>query len=105
MAREARDLGIPAFCGQVVLGHAIAELHQSVLDMAGVLFIAEIFTDLLLRERAAKPSAPPEQEGHEHDEPGGEEKDDPATPAQTEGALPRVRGIVRRNPCAGLGLR
>jgi len=54
-----------------VLGHAIAELHQSVLDMAGVLFIAEIFTDLLLRERAAKPSAPPEQESALDGRPAG----------------------------------
>jgi len=57
-----------------MLAHAFAELHERMLDVTWMLVIVQILADLFVRELAAKPRAPPKQEGHQHDQPCGEEK-------------------------------
>src|SRR5213595_3657912 len=56
--------------------HAFADLHQRVLNMARLLRVLEILTDLLVRELPSEPGVPPEQKGHEHDQPRGHEEQD-----------------------------
>ncbi len=48
MRRKARELRVPARCARIVAGHALAQLHQSVLDVTGVLVVVQIFGDLLV---------------------------------------------------------
>src|SRR5205807_9983669 len=57
------------------------------LDVAWMLFISEVFGDLFIGELASKPGVPPEQERHEDDQPGGDEK---------ERAIPRGHFVMRR---------
>ena len=63
-----------------------AELDERMLDVAGVLFVGQVFGDLFIGELAAEPSVPPEEEGHEDDEPGSEEE---------EGAIARGHFVMR----------
>ena len=51
---------------------ALADLHQSMLDVAGVLVVGQILRDLLVGKAAAKPAVLPEQKGKQHDKPSGE---------------------------------
>ena len=71
---QVQKLRIPARCAGVLAGHAFTELDEGVLDVAGVLGIVQIFGDLRVGEMAAEPGAPPKQEGHEDNQPGGEEE-------------------------------
>ena len=57
-----------------VLGYALANLNQSMLDMAGMFFVMQVFVDLFVREVPPKPRIPPEEERHEHDQPCREEE-------------------------------
>src|SRR6266851_5726004 len=57
------------------------------LDVARVLFISEVCADLFVRELASEPGVPPEQERHEDDQPGGDEK---------ERAIARGHFVMRR---------
>ena len=45
------------------------------LDVARVLVVIQVFGDLRVGEMATEPGAPPEQERHEHNQPGDEEKE------------------------------
>ena len=55
--------------------HTFAHLDQGMLDVAGVLVVLQVFGDLLVREMAPEPSVPPEEKGHEHQQPSGDEKE------------------------------
>src|SRR4029077_12310483 len=77
---------MPSRRSGIVAAHALAELHESMLDVARVLFVLEVFGDLPVGEAAAEPGVPPEEEGHENDEPGGDEN---------EGASARRHFVVR----------
>src|SRR5215470_11429371 len=96
MGGEPNDVGIPSLRGYVLPCYTVAELHQCVLDMSRMLFIVQVFADSLLGKRAAKPSAPPKQERHQHDEPGREEKKYAIAPSQTERARARHRRTINR---------
>src|SRR6266852_352806 len=78
MRRETNHFRIPARRRRIAASHALAELHERVLDVARMLFIVEEFGDLLVGEPAAEPGVPPKQERHEHDQPGGEENEEAA---------------------------
>ena len=55
--------------------HALAQLHQRMLDVTRLLPIVEVLVQLLVGELPSEPGVPPEQERHEDDQPaGGEEK-------------------------------
>src|SRR5437762_10020809 len=71
----------------VVAAHALAELDEGMLDVTRMLLIVQEFADLLAGELAPKPGVPPEQERHEDDQPGGEEK---------QRAIPRGHFVMRR---------
>jgi hypothetical protein len=45
-------------------GDALAYLHQSLLDVARLLCVVQVFSELLVRKFPAKPGVPPEQKGH-----------------------------------------
>jgi hypothetical protein len=47
--------------------HALTELHQRMLYVTRMLFVMQIFADLLVGKLAPKPRVPPEQQRHEHD--------------------------------------
>src|SRR4029077_1934400 len=66
---------IPARRSRIVAAHALAELHEGMLDVARVLFVLEVFVNLPVRKPAAEPGVPPEQEGHEDDQPGSDENE------------------------------
>src|SRR5690349_24879091 len=55
--------------------HALAELNEGVLNVARMFFVLQVCGDLFVGKAAAKPSVPPKEEGHEDDEPGGDEKE------------------------------
>src|SRR6266702_5116644 len=84
--RQPDHFWIPARRAGVVASHALAELDEGMLDSARMLFVPEVFADLFVGELAAKPGVPPEQEGHEDDQPGGNEK---------ERAIPRGHLVMR----------
>jgi hypothetical protein len=46
-----------------------------VLDVARLLVVVEVLSELLVGEMAAKPGIPPEQKRHEDDEPSGDEEE------------------------------
>src|SRR5207245_10718879 len=92
MRSQADQIGIPTRCGCVTATHALAELNESVLDVARMLFVLEVFGDLRVREAAAKPGVPPEEEGHEDDQPGGDEN---------EGAIAWGHFVMRRGGLLG----
>jgi hypothetical protein len=48
MSGEACDIGVPAFRCSVAPRHAIAQLHQSVLDVARVFFVIQILAHLFV---------------------------------------------------------
>src|SRR5260370_13335331 len=74
MRSEAHHFRIPALHARVVAAHELTQLHERMLDVTGVLFILQICADLLVGELASEPGGPPEQERHEDDQPGGNEK-------------------------------
>src|SRR5690348_15184204 len=55
--------------------HALAELDEGVLNVARMFFVLQVFGDLFVGKAAAKPSVPPKEEGHQDNEPGGDEKE------------------------------
>jgi hypothetical protein len=57
--------------------HALTQLHECMLDVSRVLRIVQVFGDLLIREMASEPGAPPEQKRHEDDQPGSQKKQQP----------------------------
>ncbi len=77
---------VPEAHARVVASHALTELNERVLDAAWVLFILEVFGDLFVGELASEPSVPPEEERHQDDQPGGNEK---------EGAIARGHFVMR----------
>ena len=87
MSGEADQIWIQRNNAGIVMGHVFPELHERVLNVAGVLFIGQVFGDLFVGEMAAEPGVPPEEEGHEDDEPGGEEE---------EGAVAGGHFVMRR---------
>jgi len=58
-----------------VVAHALAELNEGVLDVARMLFVLKVLSDLFVGEPAAKPGVPPEKERHQHDQPSGNENE------------------------------
>jgi hypothetical protein len=58
-----------------MVAHALAELHESMLDVTRVLIVVQVFADLFVGNLASKPGVPPEQERHEYDQPRGEEEE------------------------------
>ena len=87
MGSQAHHFRIPAHRGGIVVAHALTELDEGMLDMTRVLFVLKIFSDLFVGKPAAEPGVPPEEERHEHNEPGGDEK---------EGAIARRHFVMRR---------
>jgi hypothetical protein len=45
---KACDIGVPSFCGYVTPHDAIAQPHQSVLDVAWVFFVVQVLADLFV---------------------------------------------------------
>src|SRR5215470_5969375 len=99
MRSETRDIGIPEFSGWVLACHAVAKLHQCVLNVAGMSFVFQIFAHLSVGQRAPKPSAPPKQEWHEHDEPSCQEEDKTLRACHKEGMQDRRMRFARRSNC------
>src|SRR5260370_10641793 len=66
---------IPTNDAGIVVAHAVTELNEGVLDMTRMLFVLKILGNLFVREPAAKPGVPPEEERHEDDQPGGDENE------------------------------
>ncbi len=55
--------------------HALAQLHQGMLNVTGMLAVLQIFGELVVGKTASKPCTPPEKKGHQADEPSrGEEQ-------------------------------
>ena len=99
MRGQTCDIGIPTFCRWVLACHAVTKLHQRVLNVAGMSFVFQIFAHLPVGQRAPKPSAPPKQERHEHDEPRCQEKDKTLSASHKEGMHNRRRRFARRSNC------
>src|SRR6266850_7838511 len=78
MRGETNQFGVPARRNWIAAPHALTQLHQRMLDVARMLFVVEEFGDLFIGELAAEPSVPPEQKGHEDDQPGREENEETA---------------------------
>ena len=57
---EPNQVRIPLFGGGGAVRHAVAELHQRVLNMARLLVVVQIFGQLRIGEVASKPGIPPE---------------------------------------------
>ena len=102
--RQANNFRVQACDTRIVLGQALADLHQRVLDVARLLVIAKILVQLLIRELASEPGIPPEKKRHQHDQPCSEEKQ--KTIARGHAAMRlgwlfrerrAVQGIGRRN--------
>ena len=102
VSREAHQVRIPAGDTGVVTGHALADLHQRVLDVTGLLIVLKIFGQLLVRKLPPKPGVPPEQKRHEHDQPAGGEKQQPVASGhprlgrRVDGFCDRLRGFLGR---------
>ena len=62
MRGEAQKFGIPARRARIMAAHALAELHESVLDMARMLVVVQVFADLLVGNLASEPGVPPKAE-------------------------------------------
>ncbi len=77
IGRQANQFRIKARDRRVVFCHALANLHQRVLDVPRMLIILQILGNFGVRERPSKPGVPPEKKRHEHDEPGNEEEQQP----------------------------
>jgi hypothetical protein len=75
MRGEADQFRIPPRHLLVAAAHALTELNESVLDVARALFILQVLRDLFVRKTAPKPGVPPEEEGHQDDQPGGDKKE------------------------------
>src|ERR1700674_480667 len=93
---------MPACCTRVVPAHALAELHNGVLDVPRMTIVVEVFAHLFGSERAAKPGAPPKHERHEYHEPRRHEKYKPVTlghagTRRLRNAVTNVSGLVRRH--------
>src|SRR6267154_132967 len=75
--------------GRQLSGKQIGEFlnDEGMLNVTRMLLIVQEFADLLAGELAPKPGVPPEQERHEDDQPGGEEK---------QRAIPRGHLVMRR---------
>src|SRR5262249_16817265 len=69
VARKAHQLWIPAAHTRVVTGHALTNLDQRMLDVARLLLVPQVRGELLTGKMAAEPRVPPEQKGHQHDQP------------------------------------
>jgi len=71
---EGDELRVPAAGGGaqggVGAGETLGELKESVLDFAGMGEVSELFVEVGIRERAAKPGGLPEQKGHQDEEKG-----------------------------------
>src|SRR5215469_14651916 len=74
MGGETDEVGIPAPGVSVGVRHAVAELDERVLDVTRLLLVVQIFGKLRIREVASKPGIPPEEKGHEDDQPSGREE-------------------------------
>src|SRR5215510_5826333 len=74
VARKAHQLWIPAAHTGVVTGHALTNLDQRMLDVARLLLVPQVLGQLLVGKMAAEPRVPPEQEGHQHHQPGSKKK-------------------------------
>lgn len=59
IGRELEQVGVPAFRRRVSTRHSVAELHQSMLNVAWFVVVVQIFIELLVRERTPEPSVPP----------------------------------------------
>src|SRR5712692_7904506 len=86
MQGQTNHFRIPMRCARVVACHALTELDERMLDVARVLFVLQVFADLLVGELASKPGVPPKEERQEDDQPGGDEK---------ERAIPRGHFVMR----------
>jgi hypothetical protein len=61
---QLRNLRIPLRHARIVPSHALADLHQRMLNVPGMLFVLQIFRQLFVGKLAAEPSIPPEQKRH-----------------------------------------
>ena len=61
---EPNQVRIPLFGGGGAVRHAVAELHQRVLNVPRLLVVAKIFIQLVIGELASEPGIPPEKERH-----------------------------------------
>ena len=75
IARHMYEIGIPLLDRGILMRHPIAHLHQRLLNVPRLLFVVQIFRQLLVGKMPPKPGVPPEQERHENDQPTrGEEQ-------------------------------
>ena len=102
VSREAHQVRIPAGDAGVVTRHALADLHQRVLDVTRLLIVLKIFGQLLVRKLPPKPGVPPEQKRHEHDQPAGGKKQQPVASGhprlgrRVDGFCDQRRGFLGR---------
>src|SRR5271166_3896590 len=72
---QSRQVWIPLLCSGIPPRDALAHLYQRLLYVSRLLRVVQIFVQLLVRELTAEPSIPPEQKGHEADEPRRQKKE------------------------------
>src|SRR5579862_5121289 len=77
MVRQSDEVWIPLGDRRVVTRHAFAHLDKCMLDMTRMSFVPQVFDDLLVSQMTAEPGVPPEQEGHEHDQPSRHQEQNP----------------------------
>src|SRR5580704_14636685 len=68
LPRTSGEESVSNFC--IVTRHSFADLHQRLLDVAGMRVVLEILAHFLVRQSSAEPGIPPEPDWHEGDEPG-----------------------------------
>src|SRR5207237_1842601 len=76
------------------MSHALADLYQCVLDVPRMLLVAQVLVELLVGELTSEPGVPPEEEGHEHDEPGGYEKENAIARGHAAAGFGRRHGLT-----------
>src|SRR5713101_3378298 len=97
---------MPASHDRIVAAHAFADLYQRMLDVAGMLLVLQILGDSVVGELASEPGVPPEQEGHEDNQPCRHEKQEtiPRGHARPRGLRRRITGDdIRRIACLRRG--
>ena len=76
MPRKPHQVGIPLLHPlHLVAVHALANLHERMLDVARLGFIVQILGQFGIAERRAKPGAMPEQKRHQHNDPSYEKEE------------------------------
>src|SRR5215467_14765593 len=71
---KPNQVRVPVIYGAVTPSHALGDLNQRMLNVTRMPFVVQVLGHLLVGKRASEPGVPPEQEGHEHDQPCSQKK-------------------------------